>query len=58
MIYTYLPSQMIEKPVEELTLEEFFRLYGLAESARDLKIADIEYGVAKAIITVLEQLEN
>lgn len=49
---------MIEKPVEELTLEEFFRLYGLAESARDLKIADIEYGVAKAIITVLEQLEN
>ena len=58
MIYGYLPPQMLGRPVDELTMEEFFRLYGMAESARDLRIQDIKLGVAQGIASILGQLES
>ena len=49
---------MLGRPVDELTMEEFFRLYGMAESARDLRIQDIKLGVAQGIASILGQLES
>ena len=40
VIYTYLPKEL---------LPEFFELYGQADCAREMRIEDIETGVAKGI---------
>lgn len=49
MIYTYLPQQIIKKPVREMDFEEFFSYYAKAEYARSLRIEEIEIGIVKGI---------
>lgn len=49
LIYKYLPRELFPEDFEELTFEEFFMLYAQADCARELKIEDIETGVAKGI---------
>ncbi len=49
MIYTYLPRELLPESFEDLTMEEFFELYAKADCAREMKIEDIETGVAKGI---------
>lgn len=50
MIYSYLPIQCLNKPVDEMEFDEFFRFYAMAEYARELRIQDIELGVNKGIV--------
>lgn len=45
----YLPREMLPESFEELTFDEFFDLYGRADCARDMRIEDIEAGVARGI---------
>lgn len=45
----YLPGEMLPDDFEELDFEEFFDLYAQADCAREMKIEDIEAGVAKGI---------
>ena len=49
VIYTYLPKELLPESFEDLTFDEFFSLYGQADCARDMRIEDIEAGVAKGI---------
>ena len=49
VIYTYLPKELLLESFEDLTFEEFFELYGQADCAREMRIEDIETGVAKGI---------
>lgn len=49
VIYTYLPKELFPESFEDLTFDEFFSLYGQADCARDMRIEDIEAGVAKGI---------
>lgn len=49
VIYTYLPKELLPESFEDLTFEEFFDLYGQADCAREMRIEDIETGVAKGI---------
>lgn len=49
MIYGYLPKEMLPESFEDLSFDEFFSLYAEAEYTRELKIQDIEEGVAKGI---------
>lgn len=49
VIYTYLPTELLPESFEDLTFEEFFELYGQADCAREMRIEDIETGVAKGI---------
>jgi len=49
VIYTYLPKELLPENFEDLTFDEFFALYGQADCAREMKIEDIEAGVAKGI---------
>lgn len=48
-IRIYLPREMLPESFEDLTFEEFFNLYGQADCARDMRIEDIEAGVARGI---------
>lgn len=45
----YLPREMLPESFEDLTFDEFFDLYGRADCARDMRIEDIETGVARGI---------
>lgn len=49
VIYTYLPTELLPERFEDLTFEEFFDLYAQADCVRELRIEDIETGVAKGI---------
>ena len=49
VIYTYLPKELLQKALKTLTFEEFFELYGQTDCAREMRIEDIETGVAKGI---------
>ena len=49
VIYTYLPKELLPESFEDLTFDEFFSLYGQADCAREMRIEDIETGVAKGI---------
>ncbi len=49
VIYTYLPKELLPESFECLSFEEFFCLYAQADCARDMRIEDIEAGVAKGI---------
>lgn len=49
VIYTYLPKELLPESFEDLTFDEFFSLYGQADCVRDMRIEDIEAGVAKGI---------
>lgn len=49
VIYTYLPRELLPESFEDLTFEEFFELYAQADCAREMRIEDIEVGVAKGI---------
>ena len=49
MIYTYLPGELLPENFENLTFDEFFCLYSLADCAREMRIEDIKAGVAKGI---------
>ncbi len=48
-IYTYLPHGLLPVDFNDLTFEEFFDLYAQADCAREMRIEDIEAGVAKGI---------
>lgn len=48
-MYMYLPKEIFPESFEELSFEEFFELYAMADCARELKIEDIETGVARGI---------
>lgn len=52
VIYTYLPPVLLPENFEDLTFEEFFDLYGQADCAREMRIEDIETGVAKGIADI------
>ncbi len=52
LIYTYLPKELFPESFEDLTFEEFFSLYGQADCAREMRIEDIETGVAKGIADI------
>lgn len=49
VIYAYLPTGLLPENFEDLTFEEFFDLYAKADCAREMRIEDIETGVAKGI---------
>lgn len=49
VIYNYLPKELLPESFEDLTFEDFFSLYAQADCAREMKIEDIETGVAKGI---------
>ena len=49
VIYAYLPPGLLPGNFENLTFEEFFDLYAQADCAREMRIEDIEAGVAKGI---------
>lgn len=49
LIYKYLPREFLPESFEDLTFEEFYKLYAQADCARELSIEDIEAGVAKGI---------
>lgn len=49
VIYTYLPRELLPESFEDLSFEEFFELYAQADCTREMKIEDIETGVAKGI---------
>lgn len=49
VIYAYLPQEFLPVNFEDLTFEEFFALYAQADCVRDLRIEDIEAGMAKGI---------
>ena len=55
VIYTYLPKELLPESFEDLTFDEFFSLYGQADCARDMRIEDIEAGVAKGIAENFEE---
>ena len=44
-----VPKELLPESFEDLTFEEFFELYGQADCAREMRIEDIETGVAKGI---------
>ena len=44
VIYTYLPKELLPESFEDLTFED-----GQADCAREMRIEDIETGVAKGI---------
>ena len=52
VICTYLPTVLLPENFEDLTFEEFFDLYGQADCAREMRIEDIETGVAKGIADI------
>ncbi len=49
IIYTYLPAELLPECFEDLTFDEFISLYAQADCAREMRIEDIEAGVAKGI---------
>lgn len=49
VVYRYLPRELLPERFEDLTFEEFFELYAQADCAREMKIEDIEAGVARGI---------
>lgn len=49
VVYTYLPGELLPENFENLTFDEFFSLYSLADCAREMRIEDIKAGVAKGI---------
>lgn len=52
LIYTYLPKELLPENFEGLTFDEFFSLYVQADCAREMRIEDIETGVAKGIADI------
>lgn len=52
VIYAYLPPGLLPRNFEDLTFEEFFDLYACADCVREMKIEDIETGVAKGITDI------
>lgn len=50
MIYQYLPREMIPCDFENVDFDEFFRLMGMAQAAREMRIEDIEVGVNKGYV--------
>ena len=50
VIYAYLPSALLPEDFENLSFDEFFELYAHADCAREMRIEDIETGVAKGLI--------
>lgn len=49
MIYKYLPQELLPEKFDDLTFDEFYYLYAQADCVRELRIEDIETGVAKGI---------
>lgn len=49
VIYTYLPPALLPEDFDSLTFEEFFALYACADCAREMRIEDMEAGVAKGL---------
>lgn len=50
LIYLYLPRELIPDNFEEVDFDEFFRLIGMAQLAREMRIEDIEVGVNKGYV--------
>ncbi len=50
LIYLYLPRELIPDNFEEVDFDEFFRLIGMAQAAREMRIEDIEVGVNKGYV--------
>ena len=46
----YLPPELIPEDFQNADFDEFFRVYAMAEIARDLRIQDIEVGVNKGYV--------
>lgn len=49
MIYAYLPAELREKPFEDLSFEDFYQYYAMADHIRDMRIEDIHNGMIKAM---------
>lgn len=50
LIYLYLPREIVPDHFEEVDFDEFFRLIGMAQVAREMRIEDIEVGVNKGYV--------
>lgn len=50
MIYMYLPPELIPEDFEQADFDEFFRVYAMAQLARELRQEDIEVGVNYGIV--------
>jgi hypothetical protein len=50
LIYQYLPREMIPCDFENVDFDEFFRLMGMAQAAREMRIEDVEVGVNKGYV--------
>ncbi len=53
VIYTYLPRELLPESFDDLSFDDFFSLYGQADCAREMRIEDIEAGVARGIADIL-----
>lgn len=54
-IYKYLPKELQPENFEDISFEEFFRLWGMADIARDLEIEDRKAGVNQGIISAFPE---
>lgn len=52
LIYTYLPKELLPENFPDVDFDEFFRIYAMAEVAREMRIEDIEVGVNKGYVEV------
>ena len=50
LIYTYLPKELLPENFPDVDFDEFFRIYAMAEVAREMRIEDIEVGVNKGFV--------
>jgi hypothetical protein len=50
LIYSYLPKELLPENFPNVDFDEFFRIYAMAEVAREMRIEDIEVGVNKGYV--------
>lgn len=49
-MHLYIPDKMLPNSLDDIEFEEFYRLYAIAEVAREIHIEDIEVGVNKGYV--------
>ena len=50
IIYMYLPPKLIPEDFENADFDEFFRVFAMAQLAREMRQEDIEVGVNKGYV--------
>lgn len=56
-ILKYLPKRLIPENFETIDFDEFFRLYAMAELAREMMIKDLEVAVNHGVAAIFPNTE-